>query len=163
MEYLYYGKKGVIYKFNTAYIDSIITLSVQGKVTSGSTSYALNVDSKVNEPSGTYLTNTFLKYINVIPMIMLEKLNFTSVNITTERDPGPSQQGNLGSGVPNEYGFSRRGGKQRKTIKKNKTRTNTKTRTNSKTSNTRKLKKTKKHKFTKRMKKINRNNKRSRK
>jgi len=157
LEYLYYGKKnGVIYKFNTAYIDSIITLSPEGKVTSGSRAYALNVDSKVNEPSGTYLTGTFLTYISVIPNIMLEKLSFTPVDIITQRDPGPSQQGNVGRGNGN-YGVTRRGGKQRKTIKKNKTRTN------SKTSKTRKLKKTKKHKFTKRMKKNNRHNKRSRK
>jgi hypothetical protein len=170
LEYLYYGiKNGVIYKFNSQYIDSIITLSAQGKVTSKSTAYSLNVDSKINESSETYLTATFLTYINAIPMIMLEKLGYQTLNISSNRNaiqrtlPNVTPEAQKGQTYVAKGVNTMAGGKQRKTIKKKKTRTNTKTRTNSKTSKTRKLKKTKKYKFTKRMKKINRNNKRSRK
>jgi len=152
MEYLYYGRYGENYKFDNAYIDSLITLS-NGKVTSKTTAYALDITSKTSESSNTYLTLTFRTYIDTIPDIMLTKLQYRPLNIRTNRIPKQTQvtmftaKGVVGNRTT--YG-----GNARKTIKKNKTRTNSKTR---------KMRKIRKHKFTKRMKKSNRHNKRSRK
>jgi hypothetical protein len=160
LEYLYYGREnGKIYKFNSEYIDSIISLSLAGNVTSLSRSYALNVDSKINEPSDSYLTSTLKNYINAIPDVMLEKLGYQTLNIHSKRKatqrtlPNVTSESQKGPTYVAK-GVNKMGGKQRKTIKKSKTNTNSKTR---------KMKKTKKQKFTKRMKKSNRNNKRSRK
>jgi hypothetical protein len=151
MEYLYYGAYGEKYKFNDEYIGSLITLSPEGKVTSTTTTYTLNVSSKINDSSNTYLTSTFLNYIKIIPNMMLSQMRFSPLKIKVQRVAQPLQLGNVGLGLSNPYGVTRRGGKQKTTIKKSKTRTNSKKRTNSKT---RKMRKIKKRKFTKRIKKV---------
>lgn len=160
MEYLYYGRYGENYKFDDKYINKLISLSPTGKVTSTTNAFKLDVSSKINESSDTYLTRTFLTYIEIIPDIMLREMGFSLLNIHLKRVSPPSQIVSISredvrkQRYPQGLGTkTSSGGKQRKTIKKNKTRTNSKTR---------KMRKIRKHKFTKRMKKSNRH-KRSRK
>jgi hypothetical protein len=122
MEYLYYGRYGEKYKFDNAYIDSLISLE-NGRVTSRTQAYALNVLSKINESSNSYLTITFLTYIDNIPDLMLTKLKYMPLNIRTNRVRRQTQLTEFkAKGL---FGYrTTYGGNARKTIKKNKTRTN---------------------------------------